>query len=189
MRVFLDLCRKRQLGPAKLQDGTDVPRPFFRRKVSFEDDDILRPANHHGSVHRRGIVLIGEVELPHSANIARGEAADVRMRPPNILRGRHRCALCGMHGNQASDLAIQLHLRQLCCHSGIDLREQIAVISIFPDVHRLLLSGAARLILLRKAKENTVPLWPCFPLFCTYYDFSKYCGGTAFTSHTPFTER
>ena len=31
MRAFLDLCRKRQLGPAKLPDGTDIPRPFFRR--------------------------------------------------------------------------------------------------------------------------------------------------------------
>ena len=123
MRAFLDLCRKRQLGPAELQDGTDVPRPFFRRKISFEDDDILRPANHHGSVHRRGIVLIGEVELPHSANIARGEAADIRMRPQNSLRNSHRRALCGMHGNQAPDLTIQLHLRQLRCQDSINLLE------------------------------------------------------------------
>ena len=112
MRAFLDLCRKRQLGPAELQDGTDVPRPFFRRKVSFEDDDILRPANHHGSVHRRGIVLIGEVELPHSANIARGEAADVRMRPLNILRGRHRRALFRAFGNQSPNLAVCFRLRK-----------------------------------------------------------------------------
>ena len=146
MRAFLDLRHESHLGPAKLPDGTDVARPFFRCKVSFEDDNILRPANHHGSVHRRGIVLIGEVELPHPANIARGEAADVGMRPLNILRGCHRRALCGMHGNQAPNLAIQLHLRQPCCHSGIDMREQFAVISIFPDVHRLLLSGAARLL-------------------------------------------
>ena len=123
MRAFLDLCRKRQLGPAELQDGTDVPRPFFRRKVSFEDDDILRPANHHGSVHRRGIVLIGEVELPHSANIARGEAADVRMRPLNVLRGRHRRALFRASGNQTSNLAAAFHLRQLRHQDSINLLE------------------------------------------------------------------
>ena len=147
MRAFLDFCRKRQLGPAKLQDGTDVPRPFFRRKVSFEDDDILCPADHHGSVHRRGIFLIGEVEIPHSAHIARGEAADVGMRPLNILRGCHRYALFRASCNQASDLAAGFQLRQLSCQDSINLFEQLTVVNVLSDVHWLLLSGVALLLL------------------------------------------
>ena len=146
MRAFLDLRHESHLGPAKLPDGTDVARPFFRCKVSFEDDNILRPASHHGSVHRRGIFLIGEVEIPHSANIARGEAADIRMRPLNILSGRYRRALFRASCNQASDLAAGFHLRQLSCQNSIYLFEQLTVVDVLSDVHWILLSGVSRLI-------------------------------------------
>ena len=149
MRAFLNLCRKRQLGPAKLQDGTDVPRPFFRRKLGFEDDDILRPANHHGSVHRRGIVLIGKVELPHPANISRRESADVGMHPLNILRNSHRRTLFRASCNQASDLAAGFRLRQLHRQDSINLIEQFTVVDVLSDIHRLPLSGAAYHIMMQ----------------------------------------
>ena len=112
MRTLLDLRYERQLRPAKLTYGTDVPRPLFRRKVRFENDDILRPADHHGSVHRRGIVLIGEVELPHSANIARGEAADIRVCLLQVFRGSHRSALPRAFGNQPPNLTVRFRLRK-----------------------------------------------------------------------------
>lgn len=161
VRAFLDLLRKRQLGPPKLPDGTDVPCPLFRRKVGFEDDDILRPANHHGSQHCLRFALISKVELPHPAHISRGETVDVRMRSLNILRNRHRRALFRASSNQASNFAAGFHLRQLRRQDGINLLEQFAVVDVLSDVHLLLLSGAARHIMMQgEGKRGSTPRFP-----------------------------
>lgn len=161
MRTFLNLRHESQLGPTKLLGGADVPRPLLRCKPSFENDDILRPANHHGSKHRIRFALISKIELPHPAHISRGETVDVRMRSLNILRNRHRRALFRASSNQTSNLAAGFHLRQLRRQDGINLLEQFAVVDVLSDIHRLPLSGAARHIIMQgKGKRGSTPRFP-----------------------------
>ena len=161
MRTFLNLRHKSQLGPTKLLGGADVPRPLLRCKPSFENDDILRPANHHGSKHRIRFALISKIELPHPAHISCREATDVRMRQLNSLRNSHRRTLFRASCNQASDLAAGFHLRQLSCQNSIYLFEQLTVVDVLSDVHWLLLSGAARHIIMQgKGKRGSTPRFP-----------------------------
>ena len=126
--------------------SADIPRPFFRRKVSFEDDDILRPADHQGSHHCLRFAPISKIEFPHPAHVSRGETADVGMRSLNILRSYHCRAFFRASCNQASNLAAGFHLRQLSCQDSINLFEQLTVVDVLSDVHWILLSGVSRLI-------------------------------------------
>ena len=146
MRAPVDLLHERQLGPAKLPDSADVPRSLGKREFRFEYDDVLCPADLHRRTHDGGFVFVGVVKLPHPAHVACREAADIRMCPLNIFRHGDRRTLLRALCNQPAYFPIQRHLRQGGRERGVDSSIQFAVIGILFDVHRPLLSGAARLI-------------------------------------------
>ena len=167
MHAPVDMLHERQLRPADLPDSADVPCFLGKREASFEYDDVLRPANLHRRTHDGGFVFIGVVKIPHSAHTARRETADVRMCPLNMLRHSDRRALLRALGNQPSYFQIQRHLRQGSRERGVDSLIQFGVIDILFDVHRPLLSGAARLFLMQDkgkcAASARFPL-PCHVL-------------------------
>ena len=164
MYAPVDLLHERQLRPAKLPDSADVPCFLGKREVGFEYDDVLCPADLHRRAHDIGLVFVGLVKLPHPAHVARREAADVRMRPMNILRCGDRRAFLRMLGNQPAYFPIQRHLRQGGRERGVDSPIQFAVINILFDVHRALLSGAARLFLMQGKGKCAASAR--FPLSC-----------------------
>ena len=144
MHTPVDLLYERQLRPTELPDSADVPCFLGKREASFEYDDVLRPANLHRRTHDSGFVFIGAVKLPHPAHVACREAADVRMCPLNMLRHSDRRALLRTFCNQPSYFPIQRHLWQGGRERGVDSPIQFAIIGILFDIHRPLLSGAAR---------------------------------------------
>ena len=106
MCAFLDLCHELQLGPAEAPDSADIPRAFLCGEISFEDHDVLRPADLHRCSCYLGSGFIRE------AHASRGEALFTR-----LLRLQIRCrgdgrALFHLCGNQPSQFPIQPHLRQ-----------------------------------------------------------------------------
>ena len=140
-----DLLYERQLRPAEPPDGADVPCFLGKREAGFEYNDVLCPADFHRRSHDGGLVFIGAIKLPHPAHVTRREAADIRMCPLNILRCGDRRALLRTFSNQPSYFPIQRHLRQRDRERGVDSPIQFAIIGILFDIHRPLLSGAARL--------------------------------------------
>ena len=172
MSALRDLLSQHQLGPAKAPRGADVPRAFCERQVRFEDHHVPRPSDFHRLPHDGGIVFVHTVKRPHPAHIARGEAADVRIRALQMLRHGHGSALLRPFTDQPADFPVQLHLRQRGANSFVNGFEQFAVVDCFSDVHRLLLSGAVRLIIYCSAsvfplnfratlipRSATVPRW------------------------------
>ena len=112
MCAFLDLFHERQLGPTEAADGADIPRAFVQGQVSFEDHDVLRPADFHRLVRYLGSGFIREIEFPHPAHASRGEALFTRLLRLQICRRSDGRALFHLCCNQPSQFPIQPHLRQ-----------------------------------------------------------------------------
>ena len=161
-----DLPRQRYFAPPEPAHRLDVPQLVLERQLRFQDDHVLRPADRHGLVqHLRGRG-VDTVKVPHPPQISGREAGTVGIGVVQEFRSRHRRALLRPTAYQAANLAVQLHLGQLRRHQRIQRREQGAVVGGFPDVHRLLLSGAAHLFL-RPAEKNAGTqsrAFPCRPI-------------------------
>ena len=159
MDALGDLFGQCRFGPSETLYSLDVPFPFANGQVSFKDDYVLRPADFHRLLHNVGRVFVHPIEFPHPAHVARGETVHIGICALQMFRHGHGGAFFRPFGDQASDFPVQLHLRQRGVHSAVNGREQPAVVDCFFDVHRLLLSGAVRLMLLftsihRKEKRD-----------------------------------
>ena len=74
-------------------------------------------------------------EIPHSAHITRREAGHIRVLFFQKFRSGHRCALFRAGADDLSDLAVQLHLRQIRVHGSFQCGKHCAVIHSFSNIH------------------------------------------------------
>ena len=142
----LDLFHQLCLGPAVLQCGPEIPGALPAALTALQDRRILRPAQLQGQFQQFWVIGIGAVELPHPAQVARGEAPVPRVVLLEILSGHDRRALLRAGTDGPANLEVQLHLRELRPHELVQRPVHGAVICGFPGIHALLLSGAPRLI-------------------------------------------
>jgi hypothetical protein len=73
LRLQLDFC------PAELSHSANIPASFCFRFTGFHDDHISRPANHQGIGYQIRAILIGAVEVPHPAHIAKRKAGSLHV--------------------------------------------------------------------------------------------------------------
>jgi len=74
-------------------------------------------------------------EIPHPAHIAWREAGHVRVLFFQKLRSGHCCALFRAGADDLTDLAVQLHLRQIRVHGSFQCGKHCAVIHSLSDIH------------------------------------------------------
>ena len=74
-------------------------------------------------------------EIPHPAHITRREAGHIRVLFFQELRSSHRRALFRAGADDLTDLAVQLHLRQIRVHDKSQCGKHYAVIHSFSDIH------------------------------------------------------
>ena len=129
-----------------LQRGPEIPDALPAVLTFFQNGRILRPAQLQGQFQQFWVIGIGAVELPHPAQVARGEAPVPRVVLLEILSGHDRRALLRAGADGHTDLKVQLHLREFRLHELIQRLIHGTVIGWFSDVHWTLLSGASRLI-------------------------------------------
>ena len=154
MYMLRDIGQQFLLRPVKLCGGADVPQALFIRVTVLDNYSIERPTDLHCLVHDGGAVLIGAIEIPHSAKAAWGEAGGIRICVLQILCGGYGGAFLGSFADCLSDAAKQFHLCQFRCHKHIQRLKHCTVINGFSDVHELLLSGAVRLIVMYDFREK-----------------------------------
>ena len=142
----LDLPQQLRLGPAVLQRGPEIPGALPAALTALQNRHILRPAQLQGQRQEYWVVGVGPVELPHPAQVPRGEALALGVVGLEILGGHDRRALLRAGADGPANLEVQLHLRKLRPHELIQRPVHGAVIGWFSDVHWVLLSGAPRLI-------------------------------------------
>ena len=129
--IALEVC----LRPAELPGGTQIPAPFIQVQLFLQNDHILRPADFHGQLQQFRLPAIRPVEVPHPAQIARGEAGSILVTAFQIFGGCDGGSLFRSFADQRTQLAVQLHLRHFCGHCRIHGGEHGGVIDVFADVH------------------------------------------------------
>ena len=142
----LDLFHQLCLGPAVLQRGPEIPGTLPAALTALQDRHILRPAQLQGQRQEFWVVGVGLVEFPHPTQVAGGEALALGVVGLEILGGHDRRALLRAGADGPANLKVQFCLGQSSRHELIQRPVHGAVIGWFSDVHRLLLSGAPRLI-------------------------------------------
>ena len=150
-----DLLCQLRLGPAELPDGTDVPGFLLERQLRLHNDHVLCPADGHGRSHGLRGAFIGAVEVPHPAQTSGREPGGVRVSALEILRGGDCRALLRPAADYTANVAVQLHLRQICRHQRVQRREYGAVIYRFSDVHEILSFPALSPLFCDRAERNT----------------------------------
>jgi hypothetical protein len=135
----LDLPLQFRFGPAKLRRGVQIPSALLQRELCLHNDHVLRPADVHRLVHELGAIPVHPIEVPHPAQVARGETGGIRITSGQVFRDGHSGSLFRPLADQPTDLAVQLHLRHTRRHSGLYGGEQVAVVNVFSDVHGFLL--------------------------------------------------
>ena len=124
-----------QLRPAELTSGLDIPCPLLEGQLRLQNNCVLRPANRHSLSHHPRRIFIGAVKLPHPAKVPGGEAGDARVRAGQVLCGGDSGAFFRPAADQPANLTVQIHLRQVCRHQGVQRRKHGAVVYGFSDVH------------------------------------------------------
>jgi hypothetical protein len=130
-----DLPQQFCLGPAVLGCGPKIPGSFLQRKARLQNDHVLGPADVHCQFQQFWGARIRPVEVPHPAQIARGESRNIWTLGGQILRNRDSGSFFGPLADQPPDLAVQLHLGQIFRQGGVYGTKKFAVVDIFPNVH------------------------------------------------------
>lgn len=158
--IALEVC----LRPAELPGGTQIPAPFIQVQLCLQNDYILCPADFHGQLQQFRLPAIRPVEVPHPAQIARGEAGSILVTAFQVFGSCDSGALFRPVTDQSAQLAVQLHLRHSGGHCRIHSGKHGRVIDVFADVHGFLLSGRICLIQKQtKEKRRSIScasLWP-----------------------------
>jgi len=76
-------------------------------------------------------------EIPHPAHITRREAGHIQVLFFQELRSSHRRALFRAGADDLTNLAVQLHLRQIRFYGRFQFGKHCAVIHSFSDIHSL----------------------------------------------------
>ena len=123
--------------PAEAQHSSDVPRPLLVAAAPLLNRHILRPAEaHRQPCDFRGF-FIGRVKRPHTAQIAGRKALGCGIGVLQVFRRRDSGAFFAPAADHSTDLAVQLHLRELRRNSGVQRGEQGGVICGLANVYGL----------------------------------------------------
>jgi len=114
---------------------SDVPATLFLRQFCLYDNHVLRPVQAKRFVHQFRHAAIQTPEVPHPAHIARRKAGHIRILFFQELRSSHCRALFRAGADDSSDLAVQLHLRQLHFHDRSQCGKHCAVVNSLSDIH------------------------------------------------------
>ena len=115
----LDLFQQLRLCPAVLQRGPEMPGALPAALTALQNRRILRPTHLQGQRQEYWVVGVGPAELPHPAQVPRGEAPAPRVVGLEILSGHHCRALLRAGADGPANLEVQLHLRELRSHELI----------------------------------------------------------------------
>ena len=135
MSIIRNSLLEFQFRPAELPSRFDVPCPLLGSQLRLQNDHVLCPADGHGISQHLRCALIGVGELPHPAQVPRGEARGVRVRGAQILGRSDSGAFLQPAADQPANLTVQFHLRQICRHQGAQRRKHGAVVDRLSDVH------------------------------------------------------
>jgi hypothetical protein len=135
MGCGFDLPQQFRLGPAVLGRGLKIPGLFLRCKARLQNDHVQGPADVHCQFQQLRGVFVHPVEVPHPAQISRGESRNIWIADGQVLRHGYRRSLFGPLADQPPDLAVQLHLGQIFRQGGVYGTKKFAVVDVFPNVH------------------------------------------------------
>ena len=111
-------------------------------------------------------VAVHPVEVPHPAHIAGREAIGCGIGGLQVFRRRDSGAFFSSAADHSANLAVQLHLRELCRHKRIQRGKHGGVICGLADIHGLLLPGATRLINAQSREKHGGVTAPFSALTC-----------------------
>ena len=148
MCTCVDLPHQFQLRPTIVASRAHIPCLFLHRKPGLHNHHILRPAKFERQFQQIGRILIGVVEFPHTAQIARGETHGTRIGLLQIFGCCDSRAFFGSAANQFPNCAIQFHLGQLSRHQLVQFSVHNAIIDWLSNIHSFLLSGTKRQVII-----------------------------------------
>jgi hypothetical protein len=135
MDCGFDLPQQFRLGPAVLGGGLEIPAPFLQREARLQNDHVQGPADVHCQFQQLRGVFVHPVEVPHPAQISRGESRNIWIADGQMLRHSYRRSFFGPLADQPPNLAVQLHLGQIFRYDSIYSVKKFAVVDVFSDVH------------------------------------------------------
>jgi len=97
----------------------------------------LSPVQTHCLRQQFQRVAVHPVEVPHTAHIAGREAVGCGIGRLQVFRRRDSGAFFAPAADHSTDLAVQLHLRELRRNSGVQRGKHGGVICWLADVHGL----------------------------------------------------
>ena len=168
MSASVDLLYQFRLRPPQLPSRPKIPAPGIHIQVSFQDNDILRPAVLHSLRQCLRVTFIHPVKVPHPAEAAGGEAGPVGIVCGDILRRHHSGPFLRPAAHQPAQFQVQFHLWEVGSKGPVDSGIKPAVINALANVHMTSPFRACSPIF-DKAKEKTVTLATvlCFDLSLT----------------------
>jgi len=113
----------------------DVPAPLHCGQLRFHDHNVLRPIQVKRFAKQFWHAAVQLPEIPHPTHIARREAGHIRVLFFQELRSSHRRTLFRAGADDLTNLAVQLHLRQIRVHDKSQCGKHCAVIHSFSDIH------------------------------------------------------
>lgn len=135
MRLSFDCPQQFSLSPFELFNCLQIPMPFLRAQLRFQNDHILRPADFHGQLQQFRVFLIHPIKISHSAKVARGEANGIRIPIRQIFGSGDSRTLFRSIAHQAAQCTVQFHLRHHIAHRSINCGMHITVIDLLANVH------------------------------------------------------
>ena len=113
----------------------DVPAPLHCGQLRFHDHNVLRPIQVKRFAKQFRHAAVQLPEIPHPTYIAWREAGHIRVLFSQKIRSGHRRTLFRAGADDLTDLAVQLHLRQIRIHDKSQCGKHCAVIHSFSDIH------------------------------------------------------
>lgn len=153
MCTCVDLPNQFQFGPSIVISFAHIPCLFLNRKPGLHNHHILRPAKSERQFQQIGRILIGVVEFPHTAQIARGETHGTRIGLLQIFGCCDSGAFFWSAADQFSNCTIQLHLGQSDRHQFVQFCVHNAIIDWLSNIHGFLLSGTKRQVFILSIKS------------------------------------
>ncbi len=146
----------------KMADSGDIPSTFLDSCAVFQNDNILCPADSLGLGQQFRRILVCAVELPHPAEVPRGEAGDTRISSTQILSGRDGCAFLQSGADKFANFKVQFHLRQLFHHEYVQIGVHGAIVYRFSDIHEFSSFPYKVYFIMKQGTAHLNSPLPCF---------------------------
>ena len=137
--MFGSLDHPQQLcfGYAAFGGLPNVPAPLVHGQSGLHDDHILCPVQTYCLRQQFRHVTVHPVEVPHPAQVAGREALGCGIGRLQVFRRRDSGAFFAPAADHSTDLAVQLHLRELRRHKRVQCGKHGGVVCGFTDIHGL----------------------------------------------------